>query len=67
MLLVRARGPAGAALLVHGKGGKLRVVPVGDDLAAAIAADGADGYLFPGDENGRTRSRRSVSVKSLTC
>ncbi|KMO82294.1 tyrosine-type recombinase/integrase [Mycolicibacterium chlorophenolicum] len=31
------RGPAGAELLVHGKGGKLRVVPVGDDLAAAIA------------------------------
>lgn len=31
------RGPAGAALLVHGKGGKLRVVPLGDDLAAAIA------------------------------
>jgi integrase/recombinase XerC len=31
------RGAAGAELLVHGKGGKLRVVPVGDDLAAAIA------------------------------
>lgn len=30
------RGPAGAALLVHGKGGKLRVVPLSDDLAAAI-------------------------------
>lgn len=32
------RGPAGAELLVHGKGGKLRVVPIGDDLAAAIVA-----------------------------
>lgn len=31
------RGPAGAELLVHGKGGKLRLVPLGDDLAAAIA------------------------------
>ncbi|BBY67570.1 integrase [Mycolicibacterium helvum] len=31
------RGPAGAELLVHGKGGKLRTVPIGDDLAAAIA------------------------------
>ncbi|MCV7005140.1 hypothetical protein [Mycobacterium gordonae] len=31
------RGPVGAELLVHGKGGKLRVVPLGDDLAAAIA------------------------------
>jgi integrase len=30
------RGPAGAELLFHGKGGKLRVVPIGDDLAAAI-------------------------------
>lgn len=30
------RGPAGAELLVHGKGGKLRVVPISDDLAAAI-------------------------------
>jgi integrase/recombinase XerC len=31
---------AGAALLVHGKGGKLRTVPLGDDLAAAIGALG---------------------------
>ncbi|EID11337.1 tyrosine-type recombinase/integrase [Mycolicibacterium phlei] len=30
------REPAGAALLIHGKGGKLRTVPIGDDLAAAI-------------------------------
>ncbi|WP_336622215.1 tyrosine-type recombinase/integrase [Mycobacterium marseillense] len=49
------RGPAGAALLVHGKGGKLRVVPLGDDLAAAIV--GASGYLFPGDEDGHLSPR----------
>ncbi|MHA7650137.1 tyrosine-type recombinase/integrase [Mycobacterium sp. ML4] len=49
------RGPAGAALLVHGKGGKLRVVPLGDGLAAAIA--GADGFLFPGDEDGHLSPR----------
>ncbi|PND58247.1 integrase [Mycobacterium sp. ENV421] len=54
-------GPAGAELLVHGKGGKLRVVPVGEDLAAAIAGaitlsqlEGIHraGYLFPGAEDG---------------
>lgn len=43
-------GPAGAELLVHGKGGKLRVIPISDDLAAAIA-DAAD-WLFPGDDDG---------------
>lgn len=49
------RGPAGAELLVHGKGGKLRVVPLGDGLAVAIA--GAYGYLFPGDEDGHLSPR----------
>lgn len=48
-------GPAGAELLVHGKGGKLRVVPLGDGLAVAIA--GADGFLFPGDEGGHLSPR----------
>lgn len=48
------RGPAGAELLVHGKGGKLRVVPLGDDLAAAIAGSthSIGGYLFPGTDDG---------------
>ncbi|WP_428339984.1 tyrosine-type recombinase/integrase [Mycobacterium sp.] len=49
------RGPAGAELLVHGKGAKLRVVPIGDGLAVAIA--GADGFLFPGDEDGHLSPR----------
>lgn len=51
------RGSAGAALLVHGKGAKLRTVPLGDDLAAAIAAAGAAGYLFPGDDGGHLSPR----------
>jgi integrase/recombinase XerC len=37
-------------LLLHGKGRKLRVVPVGDHLAAATA--GEVGWLFPGDDDG---------------
>lgn len=48
-------GPGGAELLVHGKGGKLRTVPIADDLAAAIA--GAAGWLFPGDEDGHLSPR----------
>lgn len=51
------RGPTGAALLVNGKGSKRRTVPVGDDLAAAIAGDGADGYLFPGADDGHPSPR----------
>lgn len=49
------RGPAGAELLVHGKGGKVRVAPLGDDLAAAIG--GTDGFLFPADEDGHLSPR----------
>lgn len=45
----------GATLLVHGKGGKRRVVPISDDLAALVRAGArghtpwmpATGYLFP--------------------
>lgn len=52
------RGPAGAELLVHGKGGKLRVVPIGDDLAAAIEEALHDGgYLFPGADDGHLSPR----------
>ncbi|MBU8831152.1 tyrosine-type recombinase/integrase [Mycolicibacterium goodii] len=56
-------GAGGPQLLVHGKGGKLRMVPLADDLAELIAqgapghspemaAYGVEGYLFPGDDNG---------------
>lgn len=46
----------GWSLLVHGKGGKLRTVPlVSDDLALAIRD--AHGYLFPGDDEGHLSPR----------
>ncbi|MBV9484622.1 MAG: tyrosine-type recombinase/integrase, partial [Frankiaceae bacterium] len=38
-------------LRVTGKGGRTRLVPVSEDLAAAIAAAGG-GYLFPGQVDG---------------
>lgn len=40
----------GRSLIVHGKGGKQRVVPLPDDLADAVA--GAHGFLFPGRWSG---------------
>ena len=36
----------GKALIVHGKGGKERTLPIPDDLASLLAA--YDGYVFPG-------------------
>lgn len=40
------------ALLVHGKGGKQRIVPIPDKLAADIRAFCGHGYLFPGKDHG---------------
>lgn len=53
-------GLDGYQLVVHGKGGKTRILPVSDDLGDLIAAgaaghtDGApaDGYLFPNRDGG---------------
>lgn len=46
----------GWSLTVHGKGGKLRMVPINnDDLARTILA--ADGWLFPGDDGGHLSPR----------
>lgn len=42
----------GWALIVHGKGGKQRVVPVTDRVADAIRAYCPRGYLFPGQIDG---------------
>ena len=40
----------GTQLLVHGKGGKQRIVPLGDSLAGAIRVQApADGWVFPND------------------
>lgn len=46
----------GWSLLVHGKGDKERVLPMPDDLAAAVRACGP-GYLFPGADNGHLSPR----------
>lgn len=56
-------GPGGPQLVVLGKGGKTRVVPISTSLANLVrlgaaghspefAAFGYSGYLFPGDEDG---------------
>lgn len=46
----------GASLIVHGKGGRQRVVPLTPALAAAIRARGG-GYLFPGRDGGHLSPR----------
>lgn len=58
-------GIGGPLLLVRGKGNKKRIIPITDDLAAEIAEGPrghtlyapADGWLFPGDENGHLSPR----------
>jgi integrase len=56
-------GVGGPQLIVHGKGNKIRVVPISDSLADLIrtgssghtpelAAFGTNGYLFPGSQDG---------------
>ena len=42
----------GWSLIVHGKGGKQRVVPITDRLADEISAYCQHGYLFPGGVDG---------------
>jgi integrase/recombinase XerC len=54
------RGDKGAQLLVHGKGARERVVPLGADLAGLVALGAAghtpgasaNGWLFPGRDHG---------------
>jgi integrase len=41
----------GRSLVVHGKGGKDRVVPLTESLADAVASAGA-GWVFPGQDHG---------------
>lgn len=41
----------GYSLLVHGKGGKVRIVPMPEGLARALLAL-PDGYFYPGNDNG---------------
>jgi integrase/recombinase XerC len=55
----------GPQLLVHGKGARERVIPIADELAAAIDAGAAghtpgareQGWLFPGDDAGHLSPR----------
>lgn len=43
----------GHSLIVHGKGGRLRVVPLNDSLARKLRrAVAHGGFAFPGDDNG---------------
>lgn len=59
-------GVGGAMLRVHGKGGKIRVIPISDDIALAIEAGAAghtpnapqSGWLFPGNDDGHLSPRR---------
>jgi integrase len=46
------RDMAGWSLIVHGKGGRQRVVPLTERLAAEVRQFGAHGYLFPGQIDG---------------
>lgn len=47
----------GWSLIVHGKGGKKRVVPLTPRMALRLRARGA-GYFFPGDVDGHLSPRR---------
>lgn len=42
----------GWSLRVHGKGGRVRTVPMSDGLAARVREDAGTGYLFPGHHEG---------------
>ncbi len=58
-------GLDGWVLLVHGKGGKVRTVPITEDLAALVGQGAAGhtpgapvaGWLFPGNEDGHLSAR----------
>ena len=46
----------GYLLRVHGKGNKIRVIPIRTEIAAAIREAGT-GYVFPGDDGGHLSPR----------
>lgn len=48
----------GPTLLVHGKGGRRREVPLSDSLAAAVRLRAGGGWLFPGAVDGHLSPRR---------
>lgn len=43
----------GRSLMIHGKGGKIRYMPITDEFEAALRRQaGANGYVFEGNDNG---------------
>lgn len=54
----------GWSLLIHGKGGKQRVVPLTDRLVAEIRAYCPGGYLFPGQIDGHISPKQAGTVVS---
>lgn len=51
------RDLSGWSLRVHGKGGRERVVPLTDSMAALVRRHAARGYLFPGSDDGHLSPR----------
>lgn len=53
-----SRDLLGWSLLVHGKGDRERIVPLGDDLATAVRLRCAGSWMLPGDVDGHLSARR---------
>ena len=51
------RDLVGWSLLVHGKGGRERIVPLADDVAFLLRRRG-DGFAFPGQDHGHLSAPR---------
>lgn len=47
----------GFSVVVHGKGGKQRIVPLDDGLAQDLIKAAAGGYVFPGNDSGHLSAR----------
>lgn len=48
----------GWSLLVHGKGGRSRLMPLSDELATLVRRRARDGWAFPGQIDGHLSARR---------
>lgn len=47
----------GWSLRVHGKGGRVRMMPISDELAAVLLRAGRGGFVFPGRDAGHLSAR----------